>query len=99
MYNTNLMHGLQINYNACTCMKSSDLILILIFGVLMPLSTVFQLYHGDHFSGGGSTRKEPLTRGKQPVNFITCGCKSSAPVAVQIPKTKSDAEHKCSSFN
>jgi hypothetical protein len=25
------------------------------------------------FSGGGS-RREPLTMGKQLVNFITCGC-------------------------
>jgi hypothetical protein len=30
------------------------------------------------FSGGRS-RREPLTMGKQLVNFITCGCKSSAP--------------------
>ena len=27
----------------------------------------------------GSTRREPLTMGKQLVNFITCGCESSAP--------------------
>jgi hypothetical protein len=33
------------------------------------------------FSGGGS-RREPLTLGKQLVNFITCGCKSSAPFFV-----------------
>jgi hypothetical protein len=33
------------------------------------------------FSGGGSrsTRREPPTMGKQLVNFITCGCKLSAP--------------------
>jgi hypothetical protein len=33
------------------------------------------------FSGGGSrsTRGEPPTMGKQLVNFITCGCESSAP--------------------
>ena len=33
------------------------------------------------FSGGGSrsTRREPPTLGKQLVNFITCGCESSAP--------------------
>jgi hypothetical protein len=32
------------------------------------------------FSGGRSqsTRREPLTMGKQLVNFITCGCESSA---------------------
>jgi hypothetical protein len=34
-------------------MKSSDLILI--FGVLMLLSTVFQLYHGDQFLLVGET--------------------------------------------
>jgi len=33
------------------------------------------------FSGGGS-RREPLTMGKQLVNFITCGCESSAPFFV-----------------
>jgi hypothetical protein len=34
------------------------------------------------FSGGGSesTRRKPLTMGKQLVNFITCDCKSSAPL-------------------
>jgi hypothetical protein len=33
------------------------------------------------FSGGGSrsTRREPPAMGKQLVNFITCGCESSAP--------------------
>jgi hypothetical protein len=43
----------------------------------MPL---FQLYRGDSFNGGGSrsTRREPPTMGKQLVNFITCGCESSA---------------------
>jgi hypothetical protein len=36
------------------------------------------------FSGGGSrsTRREPPTMGKQLVNFITCGCESSAPFLV-----------------
>ena len=36
------------------------------------------------FSGGGSrsTRREPPTMGKQLVNFITCGCESSAPFFV-----------------
>jgi len=33
------------------------------------------------FSGGGSqsTRREPPTMDKRLVNFITCGCESSAP--------------------
>ena len=36
------------------------------------------------FSGGGSwsTQREPPTMGKQLVNFITCGCESSAPFFV-----------------
>ena len=36
------------------------------------------------FSGGGSrsTRREPPTMGKQLVNVITCGCKSSVPFFV-----------------
>ena len=36
------------------------------------------------FSGGGSrsTRRETPTLGKQLVNFITCGCESSAPFFV-----------------
>jgi hypothetical protein len=32
-------------------------------------------------SGGGS-RREPPTKGKQLVNFITCGCESSSPFFV-----------------
>jgi hypothetical protein len=39
---------------------------------LMLLSAIFQLYHMvTSFSGGGrrSTRREPLTMGKQLVNF------------------------------
>jgi hypothetical protein len=48
---------------------------------LTPLSAVFQLYHGDQFSGGRSrsTRKEPPSMGKQLVNCITCGCESGTP--------------------
>ena len=58
--------------------------LILIFGVLTPLSTIFQLQMyimATSFNGGGSrsTRREPPTMGKQLVNFITCDCDSSAP--------------------
>ena len=36
------------------------------------------------FSGGRSrsTQREPPTMGKQLVNFITCGCESSAPFYV-----------------
>ena len=40
------------------------------------------------FSGGGSrsTRREPLTMGKQLVNFITCDCESSAPFLGHLAK-------------
>jgi hypothetical protein len=31
---------------------------------------------------GGRSRREPPTMGKQLVNFITCGCESSAPFFV-----------------
>ena len=36
------------------------------------------------FSGGRSqsTRREPPTMGKQLINFITCGCETSAPFFV-----------------
>ena len=38
------------------------------------------------FSGGRSrsTRREPLTMGKQLVNFITCGCESNAPFLAHL---------------
>jgi hypothetical protein len=35
------------------------------------------------FSGGGSQR-EPSTMAKQLVNFITCGCESSAPFLAHL---------------
>jgi hypothetical protein len=53
----------------------------LIFGVLTPLQQYFSYIMATRFSGGGS-RREPPTMGKQLVNFITCGCKSSAPFFV-----------------
>jgi hypothetical protein len=54
------------------------------FWCLTPLSTIFNSYiMATSFSGGRSrsTRREPPTMGKQLVNFITCGCESSAPGA------------------
>jgi hypothetical protein len=47
-----------------------------------PISAIFQLYHmTTRFSCGRnrSTQREPQTMGKQLINFITCGCESSAP--------------------
>ena len=54
----------------------------LIVGVLTPLSAIFQLYHGDSGGKSRTTRGETPTMGKQLVNFITCGCESSAPFFV-----------------
>jgi hypothetical protein len=53
----------------------------LIFGVLLPLQQYFSYSMATSFSGGRSrsTRREQPTMGKQLVNFITCGCESSAP--------------------
>jgi hypothetical protein len=49
---------------------------------LTPLSAIFQQYFSyimaTSFSGGRN-RREPPTMDKQLVNFITCGCESSAP--------------------
>jgi hypothetical protein len=50
--------------------------LILIFFVL---NATFSYIMATSVSGGG---REPPTMGKQLVNFITCGCKSSAPCFV-----------------
>ena len=43
-------------------------------------NATFSYIMATSFSGGGSrsTRREPPTLGKQLVNFITCGCESSA---------------------
>jgi hypothetical protein len=51
------------------------------------LSAIFQLrlYNmSTSFSGGRSwsAQREPLTMGKQLLNFIACGCESSAPFFV-----------------
>ena len=47
-------------------------------------SNKFSYIMATSFSGGRSrsTRREPPTMGKQLVNFITCGCESSAPFFV-----------------
>ena len=44
-------------------------------------NATFSYIMATSFSGGGSqsTRREPPTMGNQLVNFITCGCESSAP--------------------
>jgi hypothetical protein len=52
------------------------------FWCLMPLSAIFQLYHGDQFLVVEEAGVPERTMGKQLVSFITCGCKSSAPFFV-----------------
>jgi hypothetical protein len=50
-------------------------------------------------SGGRSrsTRREPPTMGKQLVNFITCGCESSAPFLAHLAKGNVSFFHHLSS--
>jgi hypothetical protein len=52
----------------------------LIFDVYRHFQQYFSYIMATSFSGGRSqsTRREPSTIGKQLVNFITCGCESSA---------------------
>jgi len=52
----------------------------LIFGVKCHFQQYFSYIMATSFSGGRSrsTRRELPTMGKQLVNFITCGCESSA---------------------
>ena len=49
--------------------------------LFIMLNATFSYIIATSFSGGRSrsTRREPPTMGKQLVNFITCGCDSSAP--------------------
>jgi hypothetical protein len=53
----------------------------LIYCVYCHFQQYFSYIMATSFSGGRSrsTRREPSTMGKQLVNFITCGCESSAP--------------------
>jgi hypothetical protein len=49
-----MIHGIFINIFFfvnlwTTSLGANRLMIDLIFGVLMPLSTIFQLYHGDQF--------------------------------------------------
>jgi hypothetical protein len=56
---------------------------IIIFSLNLTCSR-HDIYSLTSFSGGRSwtARREPLTMGKQLVNFIACGCESSAPFFV-----------------
>jgi hypothetical protein len=63
------------------CTKVQLLDLIFIFGALTHFQQYFSYIMATSFSGRRS-RREPLTMGKQLVNFITYGCESSAPFFV-----------------
>jgi hypothetical protein len=56
----------------------------LIFGVQHHFQQYFSYIMATSFSGGRSrsTRRKPPIMGKELVNFITCGCESSAPFFV-----------------
>jgi hypothetical protein len=56
--------------------RYNDLIWFLVFW--RHFQQYFSYIIATSFSGGGSRRKPP-TMGKQLLNFITCGCESSAP--------------------
>jgi hypothetical protein len=51
---------------------------------LMPLSAIFQLYHGNQFWRWKKPKYPVRTtnHGQAVVSFITCGCESSAPFFV-----------------
>jgi hypothetical protein len=52
------------------------------------------------FSGGRSrsTQREPPTMGKQLINFINCGCESSAPFSAHLAKGNVSFCHQLSSI-
>ena len=51
------------------------------FDWFIEFNSTFSNIMATSFSGGRSrsTQREPPTMGKQLVNFVTCGCESSAP--------------------
>jgi hypothetical protein len=53
---------------------------------ILVFNTTFSYIMATSYSGGGSwsTRREPPNMGKQLVNFITCGCKLSAPFLAHL---------------
>ena len=73
-----LVSNPQTKKNLCVSQSYKDLIWFLVF------NANFSYFMVNSFSGGRSrsTQREPPTMGKQLVNFITCGCESSAPFFV-----------------
>jgi hypothetical protein len=60
---------------------------VIIFGVSRHFQQYFSYIMATSFSGGRN-RREPPTMDKQLVNFITCGCESSAPFCKVSSTTK-----------
>jgi hypothetical protein len=76
LYNTCIVLEL---YNKCIILELYNKwfeLIDLIFCVLTPLSTIFQLLSWRPVL---VVEEAGETMGKQLVNFITCGCESSAP--------------------
>ena len=75
----------KFNYHTNTAMTSPEKTYLIWFDLIYCGYSRFQQYFSYvmaiSFSGGRSrsTRTEPQTMGKQLVNFIACGCESSAP--------------------
>ena len=69
---------IQANFKFYNMMVSTRIDWFLVY------NATFSYIMATSFSGGRSqnTWREPPTMGKQLVNFITCGCKSSAPFLV-----------------
>ena len=63
------------------CKETYDVMSLQLVIWFLVFNTTFSYIMASSFSGGRSrsTRREPQTMGKQLVNFITCGCKLSAP--------------------
>ena len=70
--------------------------LIDFFGVLTPLSAIFQLYHGDQIQWWKKPEypKRKTDHGQATgINFITCGCELSAPFFVICKAGREPSPH------
>ena len=78
-YTERQVHILQLIILSTITQRNRCILLWLVQGIqcLMPLSTIFQLYHGVSFIGGGNriiTWRKPPTSHKSLTNFITYCC-------------------------
>ena len=72
------------NKSTIVCIYWSIWFWFLVFNATFSNMSATFFIMATSFSGGGSrsTQREPPPMGKQLVNFITCGCESSAPFFV-----------------